>query len=371
MRRRSATTVLALLLLAACGDTTSFAPSATGDLPNARIGNPTAVVSAGGSIQAAVEAADPGAIIHIEPGLYREGITVTRPDITLVGLNDKDGAGVAIQNPGGVRNGIEVRAGAHRFALHTVTVRGFDANGVFLVGVDGFLLSRVVAENNGAYGLFPVRSTNGVIEHSVASGHADAGLYIGQSSSVTMRQNKVYGNVVGIEASNSSDVKLLANEAWDNTNGILAVLLPGRQIKVANGMLIAGNKVWNNNRPNFARPGDLVGAVPAGTGILIVGADQVVAEDNTVTGHEFLGIGVGSSLVLAALSGAPPESFADIEPDPDGTRVRSNAVTGNGTSTPIPFLPPADLLWDGSGTENCWLGNTFGSSFPTDLPACP
>jgi hypothetical protein len=33
-------------------------------------------------------------------------------------------------------------------------------------------------------------------------------------------------------------------------------------------------------------------------------------------------------------------------------------------------LPGADLLWDLSGTANCWAGNVFTTSFPT-LPACP
>jgi len=287
-----------------------------------------------------------------------------------VGLTDGDGNGAVIENPGGARNGISVRPGANDFALVNVTVRNFDANGVFLVQVDGFLLSRVTARDNGAYGLFPVRSTNGVIERSIASGHADAGLYVGQSRNVTMRRNVVYGNVVGIEASNSSDIKLLANEAYDNTNGILVVLLPGRQIKTAADILVSGNTVYDNNRPNFADPEDLVAAVPPGTGILIVGVDSVMAEANTVTGNAFIGLGVGSTLVLAALSGAPPEAFADIEPNPDGVSVRDNVVTGNGAFSPVPFLPAADLLWDGSGTENCWSGNTFGTSVPPELPGC-
>jgi len=123
-------------------------------------------------------------------------------------------------------------------------------------------------------------------------------------------------------------------------------------------------------RPPFAPAGDLVAAVPAGTGILIVGADRVLAQDNQVTGHDFIGLGVGSSLVLALLSGAPPEAFADIEPNPDGVEVRNNMVTGNGTVSPIPFLPPVDLLWDGSGVGNCWTGNTFGTSAPPALPPC-
>lgn len=361
--------LVSALMLTACDAADRLAAPGE-ELWATRFGHPDIIVPAGGSIQAAVDAAGPDAVIHVSPGVYAQAVTITQPGITLVGLTDASGNGVVIENPGGVRNGITVRAGANGFTLANVTVRNFDANGVLLVRIDGFLLSRVTTRDNGAYGLFPVRSANGVIEHSIASGHADAGLYVGQSRGVTMRRNVVYGNVVGIEASNSSDIKLLANEAYDNTNGILVVLLPGRQVKTAADILVAGNIVYDNNRPNFADPEDLVAAVPPGTGILLVGVDRTKAEGNTVTGNSFIGLGVGSTLVLAALSGAPPEAFADIEPNPDGVRVRDNVVTGNGTFSPVPILPPADLLWDGSGTDNCWSGNTFGTSVPPVLPSC-
>jgi parallel beta-helix repeat protein len=364
-----ALSLVAALVLAGCDIGGRLSPSVNG-LEAARFGRPDVVVTPSQSIQAAVDAAGPNAVIHLEPGLYAQAVTVTAPGVKIVGLTDHTGNGPIITNPGGAANGISVRPGANDFALVGVTIRGFGRNGVLLSGIDGFLLSRVTAQDNGAYGLFPVRSANGVIEHSVASGHGDAGLYVGQSRSITMRGNVVFENVVGIEASNSSDIKLLANDAHDNTNGILVVLLPGRQIKTASDILVSGNEVTGNNRPNFAPPGDLVAAVPAGTGILIVGADRVRAEDNHVTGHDFIGLGVGSSLILALLSNTPPEAFGDIEPNPDGVDVRNNVVTGNGTQSPIPFLPAVDLLWDGSGEGNCWSGNTFGSAFPSSLPSC-
>lgn len=360
--------LIPLTLLAACNLTDG---NQEADRPPAqleRFGKPVAVVHNGESIQSAIDAAGPNAVIHIEAGTYAEAIRVTQPGVRLIGVDAPGGGAVIIENPGGVRNGIDVRA--NDFALVNVTVRGFDANGVFLSGIDGFLLSRVIARDNGAYGLFPVRSRNGVIEHSEASGHRDAGFYVGQAANVTMRQNLAHGNVVGIEASNSSGVKLLANEARDNSNGILVVLLPGRVITTSSDNLVAGNLVQANNRPNFAAPGDIVAAVPAGTGLLVVGADRVTVEDNTVTGHDFIGIGVGSTLVLGAIAGLPPEAFADIEPNPDGVQVRRNRATGNGTASPFPFLSPADLLWDGTGTGNCWTANVAGTLVPVALPAC-
>ena len=359
--------LLSLVFLAGCTESEGIhepGPPAVFE----RFGRPDVVVHAGESIQAAVDAAGANAVIHIEPGTYTEGVWVRHPGVSIVGVGTEQGDQVIIQNPGGVRNGIDVRA--NDFALVNVTVRGFDGNGVFLVDIDGFLLSRVIARDNGAYGLFPVRSRNGVIEHSEASGHRDAGFYVGQAQNVTMRQNLAHGNVVGIEASKSSGVKLLGNEARDNANGILVVLLPGRQIRVASDILVAGNTIHANNRANFADPGDIVAAVPAGTGLLVVGADQVTVEDNTVTDHDFIGIGVGSTLVLAALAGLPPEAFADIEPNADGVRVVGNRATGNGSASPFPFLPPADLLWDGTGSGNCWSGNVAGTLVPVTLPAC-
>jgi hypothetical protein len=47
-------------------------------------------------------------------------------------------------------------------------------------------------------------------------------------------------------------------------------------------------------------------------------------------------------------------------------------VTGIGQS-PDPSLPSAfakDLVWDTTGTGNCWSKNVFDTSFPASLPSC-
>lgn len=48
-------------------------------------------------------------------------------------------------------------------------------------------------------------------------------------------------------------------------------------------------------------------------------------------------------------------------------------MLGNGTaSLPPPFdALAADLVWDGSGTDDCWSANQFTTSVPPQLPACP
>ena len=360
---------LSSLLAAGCDAPQAVAPPS---LSPERLGRPDVVVHAGESIQAAVDAAGSGAVIVIEPGTYHEAIHVAVPGLTLAGRSGRRGAGVVIENPGGAANGITVAPGSDGFALVNVTVRGFEENGVFLSGVRGFLLSGVTAQDNGEYGLFPVHSSDGLIERCRASGHSDTGIYVGQDTNVTVRTSVTFANVNGIEFENVHHARAVGNEAYDNVVGILIVLLPGLDAKTSSDVLVAGNRIHDNNHVNFAPPGDLASFVPTGSGILVVGADHVRVEDNLVRGNQFVGIGVASTLVLGQLAGLPPEAFADIEPDPDFDRIVHNVLVRNGrVASPIPFLPAVDLLWIPAGSGNCWSRNTFKTSFPGTLPRCP
>lgn len=330
--------------------------------------SPDLIVHCGGSIQAAVDAAETGSVIQIEPGTYSEAISVNKPGIQLIGSGD----GVVIQNPGDEENGITVSDNADGFVLKNVTVQNFEENGVFMIRVDKFVLSHVTAINNGEYGLFPLFCSHGSIEHCVASGHTDTGIYVGQSSDIEMSFNSANANVNGLEIENCSNVAATKNQSYDNVAGILVVLLPGLTTKTSSNIMVSNNHVYNNNHVNFSEPGGgFENFVPSGSGILIVGTDQTTVQDNNVGDNHFVGIATVSTLILGSLGGIPPEAFADIEPNPDGARIISNVLSNNGSVPPanIP-LPGVDLLWDGSGSNNCWKDNIFKSSFPSILPTC-
>src|SRR6266508_4813560 len=226
---------LALIFtVAACQDAAHVTAPPEAD----RGGMSGAIVPAGGSIQSAIDAAAPGAVIQISPGTYHEALTVAKPRISLVGLG-----AVVIENPGGAEDGIRVADAGDGFTLANVTVRDFEENGVVLEHVDGFLLSNVRAENDGEYGLFPVFSSHGVIEHCAASGHSDTGIYVGQSDHIVVADNVASGNVNGLEIENSSDVLVANNESFDNVAGILVVLLPGLDVKTSSTIVVRGNRV--------------------------------------------------------------------------------------------------------------------------------
>jgi parallel beta-helix repeat protein len=334
--------------------------------------SPDFIVHSGGSIQAMLDVARPGAVIKIEAGIYNENIIVNKPGIKLIGITKENGQGVIIQNPGDEENGITVEDNEDGFALINVTVKNFKENGVLLTHVDHFLLSHVTTINNGEYGLFPVFSTNGIIEHCTSTGHNDTGIYVGQSSNIVMRFNEAYANVNGLEIENCTNVQAFKNHSYDNVAGILVVLLPGLTVKSSSNVTVNDNNVENNNHVNFAAPGGgFEGFVPSGSGILIVGSDQTTVKHNTISNNNFTGIATVSTLVLGLLAGIPPGAFADIEPNPDGTKIEKNVLSHNGAFVPagLPF-PGVDLLWDGSGNNNCWSNNTYTTIYPTALPAC-
>ena len=155
-------------------------------------------------------------------------------------------------------------------------------------------------------------------------------------------------------------------------SGILLILLPGLTVKTSSNVLVADNNIEKNNHENFADPnGGFEAFVPSGAGILLVGVDNAVIKNNRIVNNNFTGIATVSTVILGSLAGLPPEAFADIEPNVDGAKIVNNTLVNNGTAPPpgLP-LPGVDLLWDGSGTSNCWSDNHFSTSYPFPLPEC-
>lgn len=361
----------------------------------------TVTVQPGESIGAAIEQASPGDRIQVLPGTYREGspgdlnaLTINKAGLELVGLSLPNRA-VVLENAGGQSFGVWVSppdssgpeaesdtehppcglvgTTVRGFLLSGFTVRGFALHGVHLACVDGFALSNNVADGNGEYGLFPIVSSNGSISgNEVMNTQTDAGIYVGQSERVHIRDNHVHDNLLGIEVENSVSCTVTANRVHGNSFGIFVDLLPFLERNRQEGTRIVGNQVYDNNRPNTADPEDLLGALPPGIGVLLTAADRTSVSGNAVTGNQFAGIGVTSVCLAFALQGQPCDGL-DIEPNPDGNRIVGNLVLGNGAvPVGIPALDAlrADLVWDGTGTANCWQGDTFATSVPAALPGC-
>lgn len=175
--------------------------------------------------------------------------------------------------------------------------------------------SRWTAEpssENGAYALYPVLCRQVLIEECEAIGSSDAGIYVGQSDSVVIRNNKAWHNVAGIESENSRWVEIYSNEAWDNTGGLLVFDLPGLT-QTGHHTRLYSNNIHDNNHSNFAAPGNVVASIPPGTGIMLLATRDLEMTDNTIINNRTVGTGIISYDMVAALTAAEqaPEAGGD------------------------------------------------------------
>jgi parallel beta-helix repeat protein len=305
-------------------------------------------VRAGESIAKAIEAAPPGSTIEVEPGTYHEALVIDTPGITLRGVV----SGVkrpVLDGRGKLNDG--VIASGSPFTMTGFAVQHYRGNGVTTQQVDGVTLTDLVIDDTGLYGVYPIQSRNISITHCSVTRISDAGIYVGESERALVAYNEVFGNVAGIEIENTNDADVHDNVAYDNTAGILVFVLPGKVLKEAKRNRVHHNWVLHNNTPNFGDPDAIVGSLPYGMGILVMGADDTVVENNWVRGNHSSGIGV--------IRLAPEESAKDpeLEPMADGTRVLFNYAVGNGAS-PHPTIVKRyggglDFAWDGTGRDNC------------------
>jgi parallel beta-helix repeat protein len=320
------------------------------------------------TIQAAVDAANPGDTVRVPPGMYRENVLVDKDNITIVGSVGAvlDGTGLS------GNSGITVRAPSptriNRFSLTGLQIQNYSRNGVLLVRVDNYQIVGGRYIGNEEYGIFPIRSMHGLIESNQVSGSDDTGIYIGQSIAAVIKNNQVSDCTAGIEVEVSSNISVQDNKLMDNTIGISAVVLPGLSTTETSNIQLTDNLVIHNNRPNpVSDPTEILSQLPSGAGLLLIGADQAIVTGNKVLENNSVGIAVLQ--VPPALAALDPR----IDPFPDHNQLTGNVVLSNG-SNPDPKIapfPPGDLIWDFSGAGNCWSNNVYKTSFPAPLPACP
>lgn len=148
------------------------------------------------------------------------------------------------------------------------------------------------SEKNGGYGLYPVQCQEVMIDNCVAIGASDAGIYVGQSKNIEVKNSKAYHNVAGIEIENSLYASVHDCEAYENTGGILIFDLPDLIQKKGGFCKVFNNHIHNNNFPNFAPKGNIVANVPDGTGILLLAANNVEIFQNRIINNKSIGTGI-------------------------------------------------------------------------------
>lgn len=295
------------------------------------------------TIQNAVDSAQPGDLILIGEGLYKEEVTVTTPSLIIRGVNRNktilDGEFIRA-------NGIMV-LGANGVSVQNMTLRNYTLNGVYWTGVKGYHGTYLTAYNNGDYGIYAFDSVDGLLENSYASGSPDSGFYIGQCYPCDAIIHNVISenNALGYSGTNSGGNLYILSSIWRNNflgigpNSLDRELLPPERETT-----ILYNLVYDNNNMNASSHSLEFPSI--GNGIAVLGGIRNRVENNLVINHKNYGISVVPNLDERIWLG-------------NSNIVKNNIVLGSGRG---------DIALGGPiSYGNCFEENKYNHSSPVLL----
>ena len=232
-------------------------------------------------LQTALLDAKPGDTVEIGVGRFEltDGLSLDIPQVTVRGAG-ADKSILSFKGQKAAGEGLLVTS-------NDVTLRDFAVEDTRGDALKSKGVSRIVFANlrvewtggpkptNGAYGVYPVSSTDVLIDNVFVTGASDAGIYVGQSKNIIVRNSRATGNVAGIEIENSFNADVYSNVSMHNTGGILIFDLPNLPQKGGNSIRMFSNRVTKNDTVNFAPPGNIVASVPLGTGVMVMANSNV------------------------------------------------------------------------------------------------
>ena len=300
-------------------------------------------------IQEALILASPGDIIKLSNGVYEleDSLSIDVDGISFIG-SDINKTILSFEKQQTGAQGLLITS--DNVTLSDFAVVNAKGDAIKAKGVDNIKFIKVKTEwtggpkeTNGAYGLYPVESTNILIDNCVAIGASDAGIYVGQSQNIIVKNSRAEFNVAGIEIENSYFADVFNNIATNNTGGILVFDLPGLPQQGGHHVRVFNNKIINNNTDNFAPEGNIVGEVPRGTGVIVQANSLVDIFENTIEGNETINIAI-----VTYPYETEDESY---NPHPRNVQIYNNTFGKSGYRPDLETGELAKMLFELSGGD--------------------
>ncbi|NKB34934.1 MAG: hypothetical protein GKR91_17700 [Pseudomonadales bacterium] len=294
------------------------------------------------SFQVQLIEAQPGDVIEVPAGTHNftRSLSLTVPGVTIRGAG-MDESILSFTNQAQGAEGLLVTA--DDFIIEDLAIEDTVGDALKVNESTNVTIRRVRTEwtngpdsENGAYGIYPVQSRNILIDGSVAIGAADAGIYVGQSSQIVVRNSRAEYNVAGIEIENSTFADVYDNVATNNTGGVLVFDLPNLEVQGGQATRVFNNQIYRNNTENFAPEGAIVGNVPPGTGLLVLANDNIEVYEN-----EFWDNGNVNIMIYSFTLGGRTIDDPNYDPFPEQIYIHDNEYRGGGTAPRHRFL----LAW--------------------------
>jgi parallel beta-helix repeat protein len=242
-------------------------------------------------LQTALIEAQAGDTVRLGAGRFEltDGLSLDVPKVTVRGAG-RDATVLSFKGQKGAGEGLLVTS--DDVVLRDFSVEDTKGDGIKSKGADRIVYHNLriewtggPKETNGAYGVYPVSSTDVLVDKVLVRGASDAGIYVGQSQNIVVRNSVAEKNVAGIEIENSYHADVHGNVARHNTGGILIFDLPNLPQMGGHSIRVFDNQVTDNDTPNFAPKGNIVASVPMGTGVMVMANRNVHVFGNTLANN--------------------------------------------------------------------------------------
>ena len=309
-------------------------------------------------LQEALILAEPGDEIVLEAGRFvlTDGLSLDVDGVTLRGQG-MDHSILDFSGQQGAGEGLLVTS--DNVVLREFGLENSKGDGVKSKGADNIVFYKLRVEwtrgphpENGAYGVYPVESENVLVDSVTTIGASDAGIYVGQTRNIIVRNSVAKYNVAGIEIENSYGADVYNNLAVNNTGGILVFDLPDIPQQGGRDVRVFKNIVVDNNTPNFAPEGNIVASVPTGMGVMVMSHYNVEVFQNVLAENA-----TGNVLIVAYSNETEDENY---NPYPINVLVTDNVHGRAGYKPAVPggemlaaafggTIPP--VMYDGNGRD--------------------
>lgn len=344
--------VLLTGLLSACG-----APESASPVDEAAL-----APSFEDELRLALETAQPGDVITIPEGVHpmTRGLVLNTDGVTIRGAG-MEASVLSFKNQVAGAEGLLVNASD--FTIEDMAIEDSKGDALKVNEGENITIRRVRTEwtrgphtENGAYGIYPVQTQNVLVEGSVAIGASDAGIYVGQSRNVIVKDSRAEYNVAGIEIENTIGADVFDNLATNNTGGVLVFNMPDLP-QLGHSTRVFNNTIVSNNTGNFAPPGGAVAGVPAGSGIVINANDRVEIFGNDIAENQTANILISS--YFSAGYSSDRETAESFDPYPEGIFIYDNNFRAGGNAPDreeLEMLRLAMFGEDGALPDVVWDG---------------
>ena len=270
------------------------------------------------TIQGAVDRAQPGDLILIDPGVYPEEVVVNTQDLVIRGRNRNT---VFIDGNHSLTTGISVNASG--VAIENLTVRNYlgDAIAVgealLITPIDGFRAFHVTTSNTALNGIALRNVINAEVREGWQSGHGASGVLISECQqcntlvTTTLTEFSARGfSVVGAQDA-------VAIQSVTSRNNRAGIVVEDGEVAASTGVFISGSIIQNNGFSQSPLSNQTFDT-SFGVGIHIGGTVRSTVLSNRIVGNTTAAILLGQNVTATS-------------PSPLAPRVENNVISDNPT----------------------------------------